>query len=67
MNKDLRKIVKALEGQGFEVRVTRRGHVVVTRDGELVATFSGTASDWRSMQNGISHAKRAGFVWPPKR
>lgn len=49
MDKDLRKIVKALEDQGFEVTVTKRGHVVVTRDGQMIATFSGTASDWRSI------------------
>jgi biotin operon repressor len=32
MDKDLRKIVKALEAQGFEVEATSRGHLVVTRD-----------------------------------
>lgn len=67
MHKDLRKIVKALEDQGFEVTVTKRGHVTVSRDGELIATFSGTASDWRSIRNGLAPLKRAGFRWPPKR
>lgn len=67
MDKDLRKIVRALEDQGFEVTVTKRGHVIVTRDGEVITTFSGTASDWRSIRNGLAHARRAGFRWPPKR
>jgi hypothetical protein len=67
MNKDLRKIVKALEAQGFEVDVTSRNHVVVSRNGELIATFSGTASDWRSIRNSLAPLKRAGFRWPPKR
>lgn len=67
MDKDLRKIVKALEAQGFDVAVTKRGHVVVTRDGRMIATFSGTASDWRSIRNGLAYLKRAGFRWPPER
>lgn len=65
MDKELRKIVKALEAQGFEVSVTKRQHVVVARDGRVIATFSGTASDWRSIRNGLSYLKRAGFRWPP--
>lgn len=67
MDKDLRKIVKALEAQGFEVTVTRRGHVIVTRDGEVISTFSGTASDWRSIRNSLAPLRRAGFRWPPRR
>lgn len=67
MDKDLKKIVGALKRQGFEVEVTTKGHVMVFRDGALVVTFSGTASDWRSLKNGIAAARRAGFEWPPKR
>ncbi len=67
MDKDMRKIVKALEDQGFEVATTRRGHLVVTRDGRVVAVFSGTASDWRSLRNSLADARRAGFRWPPQR
>lgn len=67
MDKDLRKIVRALEDQGFEVTVTKRQHVVVSRDGQVIATFSGTASDWRSIRNGLAPLRRAGFRWPPKR
>jgi hypothetical protein len=65
MDKDMKKIVKALESQGFDVEVTRKGHLMVYRDGRLVTTFSGTASDWRAMKNGIAKARRAGFRWPP--
>jgi len=67
MDKDLRKIVKALEAQGFEVTVTSKGHLIVTREGAVITTFSGTASDWRSLRNGLAHARRAGFRWPPNR
>lgn len=65
VNKDLKKIVKALEAQGFEVKVTKRGHVIVTRNGHFVATFAGTASDWRGLKNSLARARKAGFRWPP--
>lgn len=67
MDKDLRKIVKALEAQGFEVVTTAKGHLMVSRDGEVVAVLAGTASDWRSLRNGLAPLRRAGFRWPPRR
>jgi predicted RNA binding protein YcfA (HicA-like mRNA interferase family) len=67
MDKDLKKIIKALEKQGFEVEVTAKGHVTVYHDDRLIVTFSGTPSDWRSVKNGIAAARRAGFRWPPTR
>lgn len=67
MDKEMRKVVKALEAQGFVVEVTRRGHLMVRRDGRIVATFSGTPSDWRSFRNSLADARRAGFRWPPER
>lgn len=65
MDKDLKKIVKALEQQGFEVERTKKGHIAVYREGRFVAMFAGTASDWRSIKNGLAAVKRAGFRWPP--
>ncbi len=67
MDKDLRKIVKALEAQGFEVAVTSKGHLLVSREGAVIAVLAGTASDWRSLRNGLAPLKRAGFRWPPHR
>lgn len=66
MDKDLKKIIKALKAQGFEIEVTKKQHVMVFMNGRSIATFSGTASDWRSMQNSIADARKAGFKWPPK-
>jgi hypothetical protein len=65
VDKDLKKIRKALEAQGFETELTKRGHLMVFKNGRAVATFSGTASDWRALKNGIAAARRAGFRWPP--
>lgn len=67
MDKDLRKIVKALAEQGFDAQLSSKGHVIVRKDGRIVATFSGTASDFRSMRNGLANVKKAGFIWPSKR
>ena len=40
-------------------RVTAKGHITVTRDGRVVAVFSGTPSDWRSMRNALARLRRA--------
>jgi len=67
MDKETRELAKALEAQGFDVKVTAKQHVMVSKNGRLIATFSGTASDWRSLRNALAPLKRAGFRWPPKR
>jgi hypothetical protein len=65
MDKDLKKIRKALHAQGFETETTKKGHLMVFRDGRAVATFSGSASDWRALKNALAALRRAGFKWPP--
>lgn len=64
MDKDTKKILDAAKRQGFTVVTTRRGHRQVWLSDRLITTFSGTASDWRAMKNGLSALRRAGFVWP---
>ncbi len=64
MKKDLKKLTKALEEQGFTVRMSKRGHILVFNADGLVATFSGTASDWRSLKNSMAALRRAGFRSP---
>jgi hypothetical protein len=62
VNKDLRKLFKALEAQGYEVRLTPRGnHYIVTRNGRRITTIAGTPSDHRAWQNMLSYLKRDGF------
>lgn len=67
MDKDMKKLLKALEDQGFEIRFTKKGHVTVGLDGKLVATLAGTASDWRSAKNALARLRRAGFRPPGDR
>jgi predicted RNA binding protein YcfA (HicA-like mRNA interferase family) len=61
---DTRKLIKALEDQGFEVVRSKGNHYVVKLDGRRVATLASTPSDSRSLRNGIAALRRAGFRWP---
>ncbi len=66
MDKDLRKLQKALDAQGFEYRATRKGHYLVKRNGKVVTTLTGTPSDHRSRKNELAELRRAGFEYGRK-
>jgi len=67
MDKDLRKLLKAIVAAGYVVVINRKGHPeVYTQDGTWITTFAGTPSDWRSTANALRPLKRRGFRWPPK-
>lgn len=68
MDKDIRKLLQAIEAAGFIVVTTRKGHhVILTEDGEHITVIAGTPSDHRSILNSIAPLKRRGFRWPPRR
>lgn len=67
MGKDLRKILKAAEKQGFEIRTTTDGHPMVYRNGTFVTQSAMTPSDRRGQKNLIAALRRFGFQWPPNR
>lgn len=60
VKKELKVITKELTRQGFDVRRTRRGHLLVERDGVVVGCLPGTASDHRALKNGIATLRRVG-------
>ncbi len=64
MHKELKKLVKELEAQGFDTETTSRGHVIVRKDGRRITTFAGSPSDGRSWKNSLAYCRREGFVWP---
>lgn len=64
MDKDLKKLLKEAEKEGFTVTRTTRGHIKVTREGRFVTMFAGTASDHRGFKNGLAAMRRAGFQKP---
>lgn len=61
-NKDLRRLLAAVEAQGFTVEMRKAGHVkVVAPTGEVFFTGS-SPSDRRSILNFRSQLRRAGAV-----
>jgi DUF1009 family protein len=65
--KDLKRLIKALEDQGFEVVIPKKGnqHPRVFLNGQWVTNLATTPSDWRGFRNAIAAARRFGFRWPP--
>jgi len=67
MNKDIRRLLRALEDDGYTWRLSSNGHpIVYAPTGERVTTLPGTPSDHRSMKNALAPLKRRGFQWPPQ-
>lgn len=61
---ELRKLIKALEEQGFTVTFTRNQHYLVRNPaGRVVATLAGTPSDHHAFRNMIATLRKAGFRW----
>ena len=62
MNKDMKRLIRTIERQGGQVRITSKGHVQFRgRDGRVVATGAGTPSDPRTWKNLTADLRRAGF------
>jgi hypothetical protein len=64
VNKDIKKLMRSLADQGFDVEPTKKGHLRVYLDGIWVTTLPGTPSDWRSYRNAVAALKRAGYKPP---
>lgn len=67
MGNDMRKVLKALEQQGFTVTRLKSGHYDVRLNGRRVTTLAGTSSDHRGFRNALSYLRKAGFIWPPRK
>lgn len=66
--KDVAQIIRALEQQGFGVKMGGSGHwKVYDPDGHLVGALPATPSDHRGLRNAIAVLRRAGFTWPRHR
>lgn len=51
MTKDVKKYLRWLTHNGFEVKMTKSSHWKVYRDGTLIAVLPSTPSDHRAMKN----------------
>ncbi|WNO28743.1 HicA-like toxin [Microbacterium phage FlameThrower] len=61
-NKDLKKLIKAVESQGCVVTVSTKGHWLFNKDGRRVAVTGSTPSDPRSFANLKADLRRAGYT-----
>lgn len=59
MHKDMKKLIKSTEAQGFTVRISTKGHILFSYRGRRVATASGSPSDPRAWANLISELRKA--------
>lgn len=62
VDKELGKLFKELEAQGFRIEAKTRGYMVFPADRSLAAvTIHKTPSDHRAWKNMISQLRRSGY------
>ncbi|MER6522618.1 hypothetical protein ABT246_38030 [Streptomyces sp. NPDC001553] len=64
MQKDIKKLIKELKRQGFDVDTTTGNHSRVSLNGRFVTTLASTPSNVRGWKNAIAVLRRHGFAWP---
>lgn len=68
MNDDWKRVLQAAREQGWSVRPTKDGVMLLAPNGTGKVTVHGTPSDFRALRNTIGALRReGGFAWPPKR
>jgi hypothetical protein len=60
-NRDVRRLVQAIEAAGGRVTLSKRGHFKVYINDRLVTTLPQTPSDRRSLLNARAAIRRAGI------
>lgn len=65
---DWKRVLRAAQEQGWRIRPTTDGVMLLAPNGTGKVTVHGTPSDFRALRNTISDLRReGGFEWPPKR
>lgn len=59
--KDLRKLLKKAEAQGFTVKEKKKGVLVLGPDGTFTQTIHFTNSDHRALANIVAQLRKGGF------
>lgn len=60
-SKEINKLLKALEAQGWRVAPIKKGWMAYSPNGVDKATIHGTPSDRRAWQNMMAELRRGGF------
>lgn len=55
------KLIKTIKSEGFNVRVTSKNHIQVSKSGKIITVFPSTPGDRRSDRNSLAPLRRAGF------
>jgi hypothetical protein len=61
--KQLKKILREAENQGWRVKETKKGYMLLAPDKVNKVTLHKTASDHRALDNALSLMRDYGFVW----
>lgn len=68
VNNDWKRVLSAAKEQGWSLRETKDGVMLLAPNGTGKVTVHGTPSDWRALRNTISAMRReGGFEWPPRK
>lgn len=67
LKKDINKLVKELERQGWRVDKDRPHYMAYSPDKVGKVSIPKTPSSQRTLQNKISKLRQHGFEWPPPR
>lgn len=60
-NKEVKKLVKKLEAQGFTCKTAKTNHIKVYDGKRLITTLPSTPSDVRALKNAVKILAKAGF------
>lgn len=66
-NKEYPKVRKEAERQGWKVKPTRKGEMLLAPDGVTSVQWHHTPSDHRALDNMVAKMRRAGFEYPPRK
>ena len=66
-NREYPKVRKEAERQGWRVKETRKGEMLLAPDGQTSVLWHHTPSDHRALDNTVAKMKQAGFEYPPRK
>jgi len=66
-NREYPKVRKEAERQGWKVKSTRKGEMLLAPDGVTSVMWHHTPSDHRALDNTVTKMRRAGFEYPLRR
>jgi hypothetical protein len=66
-NKEYPKVRREAERQGWHIRPTRRGEMLLAPDGVTSVQWHHTPSDHRALNNTVAKMRKAGFEYPARK